>query len=84
MNCPNCDVDLVMSGHDGVEMDYCPKCRGVWLDREELDRIVKRSLQSAPVAAQAQPQDSPQPQLSRHHSHHPYKGNESLQGELFG
>ena len=41
--CPACRVDLVMSERSGVEIDYCPKCRGVWLDRGELDKILERS-----------------------------------------
>lgn len=40
MLCPVCNVDLVMSDRSGVEIDYCPKCRGVWLDRGELDKII--------------------------------------------
>jgi Zn-finger nucleic acid-binding protein len=44
MKCPICSVDLVMSERQGVEVDYCPKCRGVWLDRGELDKIVERGL----------------------------------------
>ncbi len=43
MKCPVCDVDLNMSERNGVEIDYCPKCRGVWLDRGELDKIIERS-----------------------------------------
>lgn len=43
MKCPTCDVDLVMTERSGVEIDYCPKCRGVWLDRGELDKIIERS-----------------------------------------
>lgn len=44
MRCPVCkDVDLVMSERSGVEIDYCPSCRGVWLDRGELDKIIERS-----------------------------------------
>lgn len=41
--CPACKVDLVMADRQGIEIDYCPKCRGVWLDRGELDKIVERS-----------------------------------------
>ena len=45
MKCPVCkDVDLVMSERQGVEIDYCPKCRGVWLDRGELDKIIEKSV----------------------------------------
>jgi Zn-finger nucleic acid-binding protein len=43
MNCPVCSVDLKMMERQGVEIDYCPKCRGVWLDRGELDKIIDRS-----------------------------------------
>ena len=43
MNCPNCNETLVMADRNGVEIDYCPKCRGVWLDRGELDKIIERS-----------------------------------------
>lgn len=45
MLCPACKVDLVMSERQGIEIDYCPKCRGVWLDRGELDKIIERSGQ---------------------------------------
>jgi hypothetical protein len=44
MKCPNCkEVSLVMSERQGVEIDYCPECRGVWLDRGELDKIIEKS-----------------------------------------
>ena len=66
MNCPSCkDVSLVMSERQGVEIDYCPQCRGVWLDRGELDKIIDRSereLAAVPAAAPppAQPFVPPQ------------------------
>ena len=43
MLCPACHVALTMSERQGVEIDYCPQCRGVWLDRGELDKIIERS-----------------------------------------
>ncbi|HXG91191.1 MAG TPA: zf-TFIIB domain-containing protein [Blastocatellia bacterium] len=43
MNCPSCATELKMSERQGVEIDYCPQCRGVWLDRGELDKIIERS-----------------------------------------
>lgn len=43
MPCPVCAVPLAMSDRQGVEIDYCPQCRGVWLDRGELDKIIERS-----------------------------------------
>ncbi|MFP5503623.1 MAG: zf-TFIIB domain-containing protein [Candidatus Sericytochromatia bacterium] len=44
MQCPLCQVALLMSNREGIEIDYCPQCRGVWLDRGELDKIIERSL----------------------------------------
>ncbi len=43
MNCPNCNETLMMTERQGVEIDYCPKCRGVWLDKGELDKIIEKS-----------------------------------------
>lgn len=43
MKCPIDEVDLVLAERQGIEIDYCPKCRGVWLDRGELDKIIERS-----------------------------------------
>jgi len=43
MKCPNCAETLVMTERQGVEIDYCPKCRGVWLDKGELDKILEKS-----------------------------------------
>lgn len=49
MKCPVCnDVNLVMSERSGIEIDYCPKCRGVWLDRGELNKIIERSSDNMP------------------------------------
>ncbi len=49
MKCPVCrEPDLLMTSREGIEIDYCPQCRGVWLDRGELDKIVERSAQTAP------------------------------------
>ena len=51
MPCPVCRVPLVMSERQGVEIDYCPQCRGVWLDRGEIDKIIERSAREAPAPA---------------------------------
>ena len=54
MLCPTCpDSTLLMSERQGVEIDYCPKCRGVWLDRGELDKLIQLSSAPAPVHAPA-------------------------------
>src|SRR6201991_4176480 len=98
MKCPNCNETLVMTDRQGVEIDYCPKCRGVWLDRGELDKIIERSAKEAPAAAapppQAQPQgqpwvaqpqyQQPQPQPHYQQQHHGhYKKRKSFLEELF-
>ena len=59
MKCPNCDETLVMTDRQGVEIDYCPKCRGVWLDRGELDKIIERSAEYE--SGQAPPPPPPKP-----------------------
>ena len=52
MKCPTCtDTALVMSDRQGVEIDYCPQCRGVWLDRGELDKLIERSATMASTLA---------------------------------
>ncbi|CAN5259288.1 zf-TFIIB domain-containing protein [soil metagenome] len=51
MKCPHDGNTLVMSERSGIEIDYCPECRGVWLDRGELDKILDRAS-AAPAAAQ--------------------------------
>jgi Zn-finger nucleic acid-binding protein len=52
MKCPSCtDTALVMSDRQGVEIDYCPQCRGVWLDRGELDKLIERSATMTPASA---------------------------------
>ena len=49
MYCPVCKTtNLVMSERQGIEIDYCPQCRGVWLDRGELDKIIEKSLSMSP------------------------------------
>lgn len=52
MKCPTCDERLVMTERQGIEIDYCPSCRGVWLEKGELDKIIERS-----AAAQGSPRD---------------------------
>ena len=67
MKCPLCSVDLVMSERQGIEIDYCPKCRGVWLDRGELDKIIERSTSEMPPS---QPQPRADNNIDRHEKHH--------------
>ncbi len=75
MPCPICRVPLTMSERQGVEIDYCPQCRGVWLDRGELDKIIERSAQDVPVAAPVQqstflnPQQGHNPSYGQSYEH---------------
>lgn len=75
MQCPVCaDQNLMMADRQGVEIDYCPKCRGIWLDRGELDKIIERSAAEAvPAPAPAQPQGRYQTQPERYEKDHYYK-----------
>ena len=59
MKCPIDGTDLTMSERQGIEIDYCPKCRGVWLDRGELDKIIDRAESNAPQAQPPQPAHQP-------------------------
>ncbi|MFJ8893603.1 zf-TFIIB domain-containing protein [Leifsonia sp. NPDC102414] len=98
MRCPTDNATLVMSERSGIEIDYCPECRGVWLDRGELDKIIDRAQpaqqpqQTAPYASPAQPQhpaqqQAPQQQYGQQgygQQQYPYKKKrENWLSELF-
>lgn len=89
MHCPACNnVNLAMADRQGIEIDYCPNCRGIWLDRGELDRLIERAERAVPL-----PSGAPHRQrASRHDEHRQYeheyggykhKRRKSLLGELF-
>ncbi|KIS28147.1 hypothetical protein TV39_06155 [Arthrobacter sp. SPG23] len=63
MKCPVDSIDLVMSERSGVEIDYCPQCRGVWLDRGELDKIIDRAAELMGPGTPAAPAAPPTPGL---------------------
>lgn len=88
MKCPHCNIALVMTDRSGIEIDYCPQCRGVWLDRGELDKIIERAApaqQPAPVqyAAPAQPQYGGHDGQYKHKQGLGYHKKKSILGELF-
>ena len=86
MSCPVCRVPLAMSDRQGIEIDYCPQCRGVWLDRGELDKIIERSGPAAPAPR-------PAPSYAQHGGHQhagyghgygkPHKRKKSFFEEIF-
>ncbi len=95
MQCPVCQVDLMIADRQGIEIDYCPKCRGVWLDRGELDKLIERSAamftqqpkeEPPPSYAPAPPpqytQQAPPPQYNQapqHHAGHDDRGHHGHQ-----
>ena len=90
MLCPADQTPLTMSERQGIEIDYCPTCRGVWLDRGELDKILERSgaaeprAQPAPPPQQGQAWGAPPPQQYGHGYHgKPHKRRKSFLEELF-
>ncbi|MEL7211725.1 MAG: zf-TFIIB domain-containing protein [Pseudomonadota bacterium] len=89
MQCPIDGTQLVMTDRSGVEIDYCPQCRGVWLDRGELDKIIERSATPPPPPAGRQSYDDDYRGDSRGYRDDDYKyrkkkkGPGSLLGEIF-
>lgn len=81
MKCPICEIDLVMTERQSVEIDYCPKCRGIWLDRGELDKIIEKSSSenqptyNAPREAQA---------IFRENSHNDHRDNHDSHNNYYG
>lgn len=85
MKCPRCETTLLMADKNGVEIDYCPQCRGIWLDRGELEKIIERTYAAIPQAnygPQPQPNYAPppvsnQPYYDKHHDkHHDHNYNQ--------
>ena len=83
MRCPHCpDTALLMTDRQGIEIDYCPTCRGVWLDRGELDKLIERA--STVAAAPAQQQQMPPMQQPQYGHQKPYyKHKKSWLSEIF-
>lgn len=95
MLCPIDNTELVMSERQGIEIDYCPKCRGVWLDRGELDKIIERSTpaEEARTLSKSDQRSGDRQYDGRGHNDHyrrhdeyehkKYRKKKSLLGELF-
>ncbi len=94
MNCPVCkNTTLVMATRNDVEIDYCPTCRGVWLDRGELDKIIERThqLTSPPTHRPEAPKpayDDDRKHYGQGHyddrsKHHPHQKKKSYWSDLF-
>ncbi len=87
MKCPHCiDVTLLMTERQGVEIDYCPQCRGVWLDRGELDKLIAHgaTVASPPQPSYPRPPHRPDHEDSdHHHSGHVRRKHKSWLSEIF-
>jgi len=88
MKCPACKDDIVlsMSERNGIEIDYCPQCRGVWLDRGELDKIIEKTQSEKVIETQSLPREKIQEVIYRDsHSgpYHKHKKKKSFLEELF-
>lgn len=85
MQCPNCATALTMSERQGVEIDYCQSCRGVWLDRGELDKIIERAAPVPPPPSAPDPYARPGGHDARfgHRHAYPHKRRKSFLEELF-
>ncbi|TAH42431.1 MAG: hypothetical protein EYC69_05730 [Bacteroidetes bacterium] len=93
MTCPSCKIELKMSERNNIEIDYCPECRGVWLDRGELDKIIERSNESLNPSSKEYRRDHDSAyktkdyiDMIKHRSddkYHGHKRRKSFLGELF-
>lgn len=86
MNCPCCpETNLVLSERQGIEIDYCPKCRGIWLDRGELDKIIEKTKDTTLQPRRVEVQESHQKQDPHYRQdfHKPHKRKKSFLEEIF-
>lgn len=88
MNCPACNVQLLMAERQGTQIDYCPQCRGIWLEKGMLDRIIERSGVMPPSGLNAANYNAPPLRRDdghhdKHHDdHHGYDGHRKKGGFL--
>ena len=80
MKCPSCSTSLHMTERKGIEIDYCPECRGVWLDRGELDKILEKSMEEIRQSQHARSQVHKSMAKQEHHSQDNYYKNSKHHG----
>jgi len=84
MNCPICNVTLLIADKQGIEIDYCPECRGVWLDRGELEKIIERSSSYSANQRPYRSKDDEHSEYDEHSGeHHEYKDGHKRKGFLW-
>ncbi len=84
MKCPNCkEHNLVIAERKGIEIDHCPECRGIWLDRGELDKILEKSREDENSFRQNNSRDNSRNHSQADHYQKPYKKKKSFLEEIF-
>lgn len=83
MKCPSCNEVLLMSEKNGIEIDYCPNCRGIWLDRGELDKIIERSTDHYSKPENYGRDNDRYGRRDNDYNKRPYKKKDSFFGDLF-
>lgn len=86
MKCPICNLDLLIAERQGIEIDYCPKCRGVWLDRGELDKIIEKSASPATQNHGEMRREEPhhyRPEPVHHEGHQRHYGHQRKKKSFF-
>jgi Zn-finger nucleic acid-binding protein len=89
MNCPRCNVPLMIADRQGIEIDFCQQCRGVWLDRGELDKLVERAARfndrddDDDRRPPPLPDRRPEYRDDRYRQEHYYKKRKSFWSEIF-
>ena len=83
MKCPNCNETLLMTERNQIEIDYCPSCRGVWLDKGELDKMLEYADQNIPYLQQEKPYGFPLKQQPSNPHYNKYRKKKSFLGDLF-
>jgi len=85
MKCPNCQTTLLIADKKGIEIDYCPDCRGIWLDRGELEKILERSAEhySNKINYDSDYKKYQYDQDDHYHKNHPYRKKKSFLNDIF-
>ena len=83
MKCPKCNITLLMSEKQGIEIDYCPDCRGIWLDRGELEKIIERTA-SMEVGSDQQSRPLRDEHYKNHDGHYDHDDHDNRYGYKHG
>ncbi|MFN3192360.1 MAG: zf-TFIIB domain-containing protein [Aureliella sp.] len=82
MDCPTCDAKLSITHRENIEIDYCPECRGIWLDRGELDKLIERSSRHSDERVDRRDRDHQRRDRDYDRREYKYKKRKSWLSEL--